>query len=513
MSLTPRNTLNDDFIDGMSCAICGNPNLTITHVKKFPDFVSCNRCGAAFVVENEGSWVMYGKIPAEYPETSEFALRQWTWLDAVAQRAADEREMASEPSLKPQESVQEIELTSPESYDRLSSTTEEIQPDLEVKLPEPSPLQTQIPQKEASEDLMHSPPITEGMATPAEEDLQLSTQEDIVESHPDAFPPSEEVLVPTPFAPIEGTEIEEGDQLDRLEDVLFSEIEGQDDLTPEEVMPDQTDIDFLFTEMETAQQEEIAPKGESEASTMAEEEVEEQPSAVPVGEPRPDKRYRVTIQGSQPKYPKNYCAHCLKTPVRLRPIMRGSLPDPNNPGKRRLVPLELPFCKDCQKRMNARSDEERNARLLAFLLSGLISVIAIAVTIILHVVNLSENLPSGLIILLIVAILGFAVPLLISLNWANRYPPPRDAAFVLSTLLVNDAGEDLTEFEWRNPGYAELFRQVNQESATGEVKPIQDRVTFTEIPPAKKQDKQEAQPKPKSQKEPNKEDEPKTDSQ
>ena len=96
MSLTPRSTIEDDFVNGIRCAICGNPGLQVSHLEKYPDFVTCNQCGAAFIVENEGSWVMYGKIPAEYPETSQFALRQWTWLDAVAQKAEDEREMGNQ---------------------------------------------------------------------------------------------------------------------------------------------------------------------------------------------------------------------------------------------------------------------------------------------------------------------------------------------------------------------------------------------------------------------------------
>lgn len=97
MALTPRLTLDEAAINGMKCAICVSTELKIIHVDKYPDFVSCNQCGSAFVIEREGSWVMYGKIPQEYPETSQFALKQWTWLDAVAQRAEDERTEKSKP--------------------------------------------------------------------------------------------------------------------------------------------------------------------------------------------------------------------------------------------------------------------------------------------------------------------------------------------------------------------------------------------------------------------------------
>jgi hypothetical protein len=513
MSLTPRNTLSDDFVKGMSCAICGNPNLTITHVEKYPDFVSCNRCGAAFVVESEGSWVMYGKIPSEYPQTSQFALRQWTWLDAVAQRAADEREMASAPSVESQESAQEIDVKPTLGKESAPPFIEEIRPGQEGEIPEPTPIKAEGAERSTAEDMSHPPPFSEEIVTPVQGDVESSIQHDRIEHPPDEFPPLEEDLVPTPFEPIQRTKIEEEELQDRLEDELFPEIERPDGEALEEIVSTQTDADTLFPDEEIAQKERVSTIREAEISTETEEKAEYEPPVVPVGEPEPDKRFRVTIRGIQPKYPKNYCAHCLQTPVKLKTIMRGSLPDPNRPGKRKRVPLELPFCKDCQKRMNAQSDEERNAKLLAFLISGLISLIAIVATLAFGIVNLSENLATGLVILLIVAILGFTVPLLISLTWASRYPPPRDAAFVLSTLLVNEAGEDLTEFEWRNPGYAELFRQVNQESAIGEVTPIQDRVTFTEVPPTKKKEEKESKSQPKPRKKPVKEDEPGPDSQ
>jgi hypothetical protein len=456
-------------------------------------------------VENEGSWVMYGKIPSEYPQTSQFALRQWTWLDAVAQRAADEREMGSAPSFEPQEPVQEIAEKPIESKESALPSVEEIRPDLEDKVPKPASLKVEIAENGVAEDISDHLPVSEEFVTPI--------QDDLMESPPDEFPPLEEDLFPTPLEPIQQTKIEEEDLLDKLEDELFAGIEGPDEKAIKELVSTQTDADMLIPDEETAQQERGIPIREPEIPDEAERKAEDKPSIVPVGEPKPDKRYRVTIRGIQPKYPKNYCAHCLQTPVELKAIMRGALPDPNHPGKRKLIPLELPFCSDCQKRMKAQSDEERNARLLATLISGLISLIAIVATLALGIVNLSENLALGLIILLIIAILGFTIPFLISLTWVSRYPPPRDAAYVLSTLLVNESGEDLTEFEWRNPGYAELFRQVNKESAIGDVKPIQDRVTFTEIPPAKKKEAKEPKPEPKPQEKPIKENEQGSDSQ
>jgi hypothetical protein len=77
------------------------------------------------------------------------------------------------------------------------------------------------------------------------------------------------------------------------------------------------------------------------------------------------------------------------------------------------------------------------------------------------------------------AVLGYAIPLLILLPRAERFPPPKDAAFILTTLRVSeDAGEDETVFEWRNRGYAELFRQVNRRRAVGAVAAVADSVVL-----------------------------------
>ena len=496
MSLTPRFSLEDDFVNGIRCAICGNPDLKVSHLEKYPDFVTCDQCGAAFIVENEGSWVMYGKIPADYPQTSQFALRQWTWLDAVAQKAADERELTEGPSSETQEIVQKIEEISETSQEHIQQFDNEILSVKETEVPEPASSQLEIHEDSLLETASQIPSSTEGIETHPEEDLEILEEEGLEETFPDEFPSSEDYLVSPSFELFDNTSVEE-EQPDIMEDELFPEI-GFVDETIEEIGLEQLEAGVEATHEEVPLQEPIVSIQEPSSAVPAEETPSSTPSSVPIGEPEPDRRFRVTISGSQPKYPKNYCAHCLRTPVKLKAIMRGSLPDPNQPGKRKLVPLDLPFCQDCQKRMNAQSEEERNAKLLTFLASGLIAVLAVIVTFVLGLVNLSENLVPGLIVLLIVAVLGFAVPLLIGLTIAGKYPPPRDAAFVLSTLLVNESGEDQTEFEWRNSGYAELFRQVNQENAIGEVKQIQDRVTFTEIPSKKMQEKKKEKPKSKA---------------
>jgi ribosomal protein S27AE len=91
MSPTPRSTIDDGFIAGRACAVCGATALVVKHAANLPDHVACGRCGSIFVVEGEGDRVMYGKIPADYPATRRFALKQWVWIEAVERRAQQER--------------------------------------------------------------------------------------------------------------------------------------------------------------------------------------------------------------------------------------------------------------------------------------------------------------------------------------------------------------------------------------------------------------------------------------
>jgi hypothetical protein len=434
MSLTPRITLDDDDINGLSCAICGNPNLKIVHVETYPDFVICDRCDSAFVIENEGSWIMYGKIPPEYPMTREFALRQWTWMDAVAQRAADDREargIPSPPSVEPEISAvqrtQKAQASPPPAKEEARITPEKIQPTppQEAKRPEVD-LPSGADQK--------TPPI-EKRTAPVEEVSKVVLKETPPEAVSEPKADAEKVFTPPPVEKV---------------------------ATPGEAPP--------------ASREKKPPAAPAETKAA--------PMRVPVGEPEPGKRYRVTIRGSQPRYPHNVCAHCLQTPVKLKAIMRGNLPDPDQPGYRKLVPLTLPFCSECQKRMNERSEEESNARLLTYLFSALVALIAVVATLAFRLVDLNADLGTSVIVLLVVAILGFTFPFLISMMLNKRYPMPPDAAFVFSTLLVFDAGEEITQFEWRNPGYAELFRQVNQNNVLGGLQVVKDRTDFSQQEPA-----------------------------
>src|SRR3990172_7162791 len=91
MSNTPRLTIEDAVLQSQACAICGEQTLRVAHVDRLPDYVSCSSCGSVFVMEEGGERVMYGKIPAEYPQTAEVALRNWLMPEDIQGHAMGER--------------------------------------------------------------------------------------------------------------------------------------------------------------------------------------------------------------------------------------------------------------------------------------------------------------------------------------------------------------------------------------------------------------------------------------
>ncbi|MEA1978732.1 MAG: hypothetical protein U9N80_12635, partial [Chloroflexota bacterium] len=91
MASTPKSTLDDGLIDGLLCAICGADALHVVHMENLPDYVGCENCKSAFLSEDGGERVFYGQISEGYPLTERFALKQWVWLEAVDNRAREER--------------------------------------------------------------------------------------------------------------------------------------------------------------------------------------------------------------------------------------------------------------------------------------------------------------------------------------------------------------------------------------------------------------------------------------
>jgi hypothetical protein len=537
MTLKPRNTIDDQYIDGLNCAICGQSDLRVAHLSKYPDFVSCGNCGSAFVVEDQGSWIMYGKVPSEYPETSEFALRQWTWLDAVRERATDEREgvlvSSPEPTQPPGMESAPFTEDAPPPEDGHGPEIEAVEP-IEEAAPTLTDTPIVSPFVDQSRDDSFSVPPSAGSAieetfAPKDEELIPSdsqpssgvfpppptVSEPLVDEAAEEEPPAEESDTEEPLAaPVSPFFIEpESDFLESTEEATFLPEESAQPIDApksgpfaEQIEPDQAEvspfIDRLEKEISTPLPDRgseaplteervdppppfgspIAETSDQAVATVADAPAEaefEDEDDVPEGEPEEGFRYRVLVQGSQLKFPKNVCAHCLRRPVSLGATVRGTLPDPNNPGERNPLAFSLPLCRDCKRRADARSEEEKSALLQAHLISGIVAVFLVVIALVAGLVNVGTDPMISIFVLLLLGVLGYGLPAVFLLSRANRFPPPYDAAYVLSTLLVvDDAGDIQTAFEWRNDGYAELFRQVNRQNAIGETMRVTDQMTL-----------------------------------
>lgn len=96
MTPVPRRTIDDEYAEGRGCVVCGAIALTVFHLERFPDYIACGECGSAFVVEQDGERVRFGKIPEDYAEVRRFALKEWAWPEAIARRVAADRQPSPE---------------------------------------------------------------------------------------------------------------------------------------------------------------------------------------------------------------------------------------------------------------------------------------------------------------------------------------------------------------------------------------------------------------------------------
>ncbi len=233
----------------------------------------------------------------------------------------------------------------------------------------------------------------------------------------------------------------------------------------------------LPTEDEPMVESSVPPfmeSNEGEAVKLAEQDAEIAPDRGQ--EPPPGRRYRVRYTGIEPSFPTGACAHCLTAPADRQLIVVGLMTSQQGEISRRSY--TLPLCRACHNRARARSEEARNARLLAHLASVLMSFVLMVAALALGIVNFEEYplaLNAGLLGLL--ALIGYGFPALLLLGRAARFPPPADAIYVRSTLMVApqpNAGETL--FDWRNQGYAERFHGANGPQIFGEITEVQDQL-------------------------------------
>jgi hypothetical protein len=400
MTPTPSLILKDDYVDDVGCAICGQPALQVVHVETFPDYVTCSNCGSAFVVEEGGERVMYGKIDNAYPETQHVALRQWIWPETVEKQAASEH-----PPTAP--------IDTPTA------------PFLDEPVPlEPSPYEAVVPPA--------------AVPIPTEPEISPSPEPPVLE--PEVEPDPHEAPLITP---------------QRFEEALDMEID-----TP--VLPASPEV-------------QVPPTAAIE-TLVGEEEVSKEPRfTFRENDPPTGQRFRVVIKGTKVKFPGDVCAHCSGTPVRGRLALIGSLPKGQGVGQRQSSAFNLPLCAQCHKRAAQRSEEEKGARLQAHLVSALIALVLLVVALALGINPIEEGL-MGVMILVILAAVGYTAPAMLLLSRIGPYPVSEDAAYVRSTLIVPGEVQSLeTAFEWRNQAYAERFHQSNEEYSLGNVVKVKDR--------------------------------------
>ncbi len=535
MPAMPRPTLEDSYTDGLSCAICGRPELSIVHNDRLPDFVVCGHCSSAFVVEEGGERVMYGKIDPAFPDTNRFALREWAWLEAVARKADLERQaieameepdlpapMEPEAPVEPEFLPSELspdEFPSPEGVERAATPAEKPTvplPEEERRL-EPAEFGPSAAPSDAPPESEPATPIEEFVESLPSELEELEVKPPSVELPPDdgmlEAPPlpfmdgfREEVsleaeLTPMPSAPpeVDAPELEsepEAPEEELAEAAIPAwaaaldadetpEPEPIDDdkppeppPTPAELIPDEEYLKADVTPLPAAIQEVEFP---SEAPPRVAEMIpqEEAPSTPELDlreiDPPPGQRSRVVIKGTRVRFPGDFCAHCMRKPAKNKLGVPGSLPNGQTLGNRRTTLFTLPLCKECHKRASKTHEDEKNARLQAHLVSALLAMVLL-VAALAWGLDLREEPLIGLFIIATLATVGYSIPALILLGRIRPYPPPPEANYIRSTLLVLAEADTLeTVFEWRNKEYAQRFYNANKEIVLGRVTSVKDR--------------------------------------
>ncbi len=232
-------------------------------------------------------------------------------------------------------------------------------------------------------------------------------------------------------------------------------------------------------EIETGAPAPMAPEPgapEPELEIEEEKDLPELPYGPPLTDPPPGMRYRVVIRGSDVVFPSTDCAHCMRSPVKGRLAVIGALPNGQKVGQRKQTTFNIPLCADCAKRAAALSEDAKNARIQAHLLSAIFALIIVIGALAVGFIDVKQMELPGIIILLILGIIGYTLPAMILLSRVGKHPPPQDAAYVRSTLLVPRETQGLeTAFEWRNEVYAGDFSEANDANTLGRLTAVKDR--------------------------------------
>ncbi len=193
-------------------------------------------------------------------------------------------------------------------------------------------------------------------------------------------------------------------------------------------------------------------------------------------DPPPGHRHRVVIRGEKAVFPGGDCAHCGRTPVKSHLAVIGSLPDGQNITQRKPTTFKIPLCGECRKRVGQLSEEAKEARLQAHLLSAIGAMLLVVGALALDLIDPRNLQLTDFFIFAILFIVGYTAPALFLLNRVGKHPPPASAAYIRSTLLIPRETQGLeTAFEWRNGEYAERFFEANTAHTLGKLSRIKDR--------------------------------------
>ncbi|MFP3853317.1 MAG: hypothetical protein ACLFWD_03375 [Anaerolineales bacterium] len=192
-------------------------------------------------------------------------------------------------------------------------------------------------------------------------------------------------------------------------------------------------------------------------------------------EPPPGVRYRVVLRTHQANFPAELCTHCGQSETAGRFPITASVYR-SGVGDRQVTTFRVPLCSDCQERVKARSDEQQTARLQAHLISVLVALILVVSALAFRLVDFEGQIGLDLAILFLLAGMGYAIPAAFLLIRASRYEKPADAKYIETTMRIpTDTEGAETAFEFRNPRYAEYFRQRNEKLAVSKISKVRER--------------------------------------
>ncbi len=474
----PRTTIDDALVQGRSCSICGEASLSVVHHAGLPDHVLCGRCGSAFVMEESGDRVMYGKIPADFGSARRIALRQWVSIEAIEEWAAADREgtrptgpRRAEPALGTGRAVPAAPLPEAGAAGAVPLPAQiEPAPALEPEpsypaAPEPEP--SQVEPASEPEVLAAQPPALGAVGItgegetfpPPSRPVRWPADEGAIPSWIPT-PPQEEGAPPYPFE----VEVPAPPAIPLAPEVTpIAAMEAGEALPP--AAPPISPL------------REAAPAGPvpAQEQPVAAEGAPTAPAVAP-GEPPPGMRYRVVTSGEKVAFPWAVCAHCLRTPAPKRMAVVVSLPKKQAMTQRRSVTFTVPLCVDCAKRAHHQSEAEKSERLQAQLISVLAALILLLTALLTGLADFrARPLPSLLVAIAALA-LGYGLPATLLLKRARRFPPSAETTYVRTTLLIPSETQGLeVAFEWRNQGYADLFHYANRRRALGAVIAVKDR--------------------------------------